>query len=70
MTRKLEDFIECNTCRAKPGNRSLCAGCVHNRDLIGKLSQELFDLRESKPSKRVPKTTLVEAFFPEGVDKA
>ncbi len=32
-------FIECDTCRAKPGSPPLCYGCLHNRDIIGKLSE-------------------------------
>lgn len=35
---KLE-FQECDTCRAKPGTPALCSGCLHNRWLIGELSQ-------------------------------
>lgn len=27
-------FIECDTCRAKPGSPTLCWGCLHNRQLI------------------------------------
>jgi len=32
-----DEFIECDTCRAKPGMPILCWGCLHNRDLITKL---------------------------------
>lgn len=28
------DFLECDTCRAKPGSPTLCKGCLHNRTLI------------------------------------
>lgn len=31
-------FVECDTCHAKPGSPTLCAGCFHNRDLIEKLT--------------------------------
>jgi hypothetical protein len=31
------DFMECDTCRAKPGTPTLCAGCLHNRSLINEL---------------------------------
>lgn len=27
-------FMECDTCRAKPGSPPLCAGCLHNREVI------------------------------------
>ena len=30
-------FVECDTCRAKPGSPTLCAGCLHNRQVIGEL---------------------------------
>lgn len=34
-------FIECDTCRAKPGSPILCSGCLHNRDVIGRLLDEV-----------------------------
>lgn len=30
-------FLECDTCRAKPGSPTLCRGCLHNRSLINNL---------------------------------
>ena len=27
-------FMECDTCRPKPGSPILCRGCLHNRDVI------------------------------------
>ena len=27
-------FMECDACRAKPGSPTLCAGCLHNREVI------------------------------------
>ena len=30
-------FMECDTCRAKPGSPTLCAGCLHNRYVIDEL---------------------------------
>jgi hypothetical protein len=30
-------FIECDSCRAKPGTPVLCAGCLHNRAVIERL---------------------------------
>jgi hypothetical protein len=34
MNENKIDFIECDTCRAKPGSPTLCWGCLHNRQLI------------------------------------
>lgn len=34
----VEEFMECDTCRAKPGSPYLCRGCLHNRTLINKLT--------------------------------
>ena len=34
-------FMECDTCRAKPGSPQLCAGCIHNRRMIGNLKSAL-----------------------------
>ncbi len=36
-----ETFRECLVCAAKPGSPILCSPCIHNRDLIGKLSREI-----------------------------
>lgn len=36
------DFVECDSCRAKPGSPTLCYGCLNNRDLINR--------RQSKPA--------------------
>lgn len=33
-------FMECDTCRAKPGSPELCKGCLHNRKLINKLNNQ------------------------------
>lgn len=40
-----EEFIECDTCRAKPGSPTLCKGCLHNRGTISRLTEkeELLD---------------------------
>lgn len=35
-----EEFLECDTCRAKPGTPVLCSGCLHNRSLIATLRQQ------------------------------
>jgi hypothetical protein len=36
---KIFDFMECDTCRAKPGTPNLCAGCLHNRQMIWELQR-------------------------------
>ena len=28
---KVIEFMECDTCRKKPGSPTLCEGCLHNR---------------------------------------
>jgi len=33
-------FQECDTCRAKPGAPTLCAGCLQNRESISQLSTD------------------------------
>lgn len=33
-------FMECDTCRGKPGSPPLCKGCIHNRSLIEKLTSK------------------------------
>lgn len=33
------DFMECDTCAAKPGSPALCKGCLHNRTLIDRLKE-------------------------------
>ena len=35
------EFVECETCRAKPGSPILCHGCLSNRALIFNLKKEL-----------------------------
>jgi hypothetical protein len=30
-----DEFIECDTCNAKPGSSVLCQGCLSNRIVIG-----------------------------------
>lgn len=37
---KLPEFMECDTCRAKPGSPALCRGCLHNRQVIEELSNK------------------------------
>lgn len=33
----VEEFVECDSCRGKPGSPTLCNSCLHNRTLINKL---------------------------------
>ncbi len=35
------EFMECDTCRAKPGSPTLCRGCLNNRQVIGTALTEL-----------------------------
>ena len=35
------EFVECDTCRAKPGSPPLCYGCLRNRETINELSRRL-----------------------------
>ena len=47
MKKHLEErFMECDTCRAKPGAPLLCAGCLHNRTLINNLLDQRSKARE------------------------
>jgi hypothetical protein len=39
------DFMECATCRAKPGAPLLCQACLHNRRLVGELRTEIERMR-------------------------
>ena len=34
-------FRECDTCSAKPGSPVLCAGCLHNREVIERLTPKV-----------------------------
>lgn len=36
------EFIECDTCRAKPGSPMLCDGCMKNRHTISSLGNRRF----------------------------
>lgn len=40
LSRELE-FMECDSCRAKPGSPQLCTGCLNNREVIEKLKPEI-----------------------------
>ena len=41
---KLPEFVECDTCRAKPGTPVLCRGCLTNRDSFHKYYQLVKEL--------------------------
>ena len=42
------EFIECDTCRAKPGSPTLCNGCLKNRQIIYK-AKEYINYLLTKP---------------------
>ena len=42
-------FVECTACAAKPGMPSLCAQCLHNRDVIEQLHRRLAATLDNKP---------------------
>jgi hypothetical protein len=49
------EFMECDTCRAKPGSPTLCHGCLHNRDVISQyrrasLTRSFLDANVDRPS--------------------
>lgn len=35
------EFVECDACASRPGSPSLCAGCLANRHVVGKLREAL-----------------------------
>ena len=47
----MDDFVACDTCRAKPGSPALCLGCLHNRTVIG-LLQKNAQRRSGAPDRR------------------
>jgi hypothetical protein len=52
---KDDEFMECDSCRKKPGSPTLCYGCLHNRTLIN-------SLRVKKEIETSPSTLLHRAF--------
>jgi hypothetical protein len=40
-------FVECDSCRAKPGSPTLCVGCRHNRWLFNKLKASFYKSNEN-----------------------
>lgn len=51
-TMRLE-FMECDTCRAKPGTPELCRGCFHNRTAIYELNGMLKSKQSVRPAQPV-----------------
>ena len=47
------DFMECDSCRAKPGSPILCRGCLHNRDVIYTLQKAI--KKSAAPKKKTKK---------------
>lgn len=56
------EFIECETCAAKPGMPTLCKGCLHNRTVIDRLNK-------SKPIDRLSFDYDTEAWMYDANDK-
>ena len=48
----MEKFQECSQCAAKPGMPVLCEPCVHNRQIMNNLEQEVLDLKAQLASQR------------------
>lgn len=45
---RASEFMECETCNAKPGTPLLCCGCLHNRSLIARQSDEIEELKAER----------------------
>jgi len=43
-----DDYKECKICSDKPGSPTLCESCLHNRELVSKLKQEIEKLKNRK----------------------
>lgn len=48
------DFMECDSCRAKPGTPPLCRGCFHNRELISSLKRAFRVYQDSQLMRSYP----------------
>ena len=46
------EFMECDTCRAKPGCPVLCHGCLHNRAAINNLRKKRKHLKRKLKSQK------------------
>jgi len=44
------EFMECEDCRSKSGTPTLCESCIHNRDIIEHLKDEILKGREETAS--------------------
>jgi len=52
MKKKLKlGFMECDTCRPKPGSPLLCNGCFHNRTVIARLQEKIEKLKRARKKK-------------------
>ena len=40
------EFVECDTCKAKPGSPYLCSGCLKNRQIIHALLEYVNKLKK------------------------
>ena len=40
------EFKECEGCSKKPGHPTLCKGCLHNRALIQRQTEDIEDLQD------------------------
>lgn len=49
-----EDFLECETCNAKPGSPPLCRPCLNNRRLIEKYKVVASKLKEALEYDNIP----------------
>ena len=47
------EFVECDTCRAKPGSPRLCDGCLSNRKVIGDLREALKFIFDTSTKRRM-----------------
>ena len=43
-----EEFMECGSCRVKPGSPYLCEACLHNRTLVNSLKEKLMKKSQTK----------------------
>jgi hypothetical protein len=41
MIEKKLEFIECDSCRVKPGSPLLCESCLNNRNVISELKDQI-----------------------------
>jgi len=45
--KKKIEFMECDSCRKKPGSPPLCGGCLANRESINRLNKALLSLNQA-----------------------